>query len=355
MLSSRYISSTIPDELTDLYAQLELDIIIVYAVILGGFTDVSFSGTALILGNFRTKVQLLIDTASAKGDKILRQTFASAIEKSMANDERYYKKLSDLGVLKNYSSRSRAIPAVANEMFKAQSAQMNLINAGIQLDSYNRLNSAFAGLRNGALTREQAVSRAVSEFADDGIRVATFASGRKMELAAYIRMVTTTSVSNAVRETTFARMAEVGIDLMEVSAHSGARPLCEPYQGQVYSVSGKSTEYPTLSGTSYGQPAGLFGINCRHTFWAYSPDYPRPLADRPDKAENDRVYKESQAQRYNERQIRAWKRKAMAFDQVKGAERQAAKAYDKVKEWQARQRALINSSGLKRDYVREKA
>jgi hypothetical protein len=356
MLSARYISLIVPAVMVDLYSQLELDILELFATTLDKttYTSAWYETKARALQEFQREAQKLTDATQIKGDKVLRSTYLEAIEKSTLNDEQYYKKLASLGLIDNYKEQSRAIATIANEAFRAQKAQLNITNAGVVLDSYNRLNDAFARVSSGAFTREQAVKIAVSEFANDGIRVFTLAGGRQMEVAAYVRMVIETSVSRAVREATFSRMDELGIDLIEVSAHTGARPLCEPYQGQVFSRSGKSTEYPALASTSYGQPAGLFGINCRHTFWAYHPDFPRKLFDNPGKVENDRIYKASQDQRYKERQIRAWKRKADALEQIKGAEKEAANARAKVREWQARQRAQVKDSGLKRDYTRER-
>ena len=74
-----------------------------------------------------------------------------------------------------------------------------------------------------------------------------------------------------------------GLDLFQVSAHSGARELCYPYQGKIISWSGESgtftdmngntIEYIGINDTSYGEPAGLFGINCRHEAYPIDPEY----------------------------------------------------------------------------------
>ena len=58
-------------------------------------------------------------------------------------------------------------------------------------------------------------------------------------------------------------------DLVEVTAHIGARPEHEEWQGKVYSVSGKSEKYPPFSICGYGEADGICGINCRHSFYPY--------------------------------------------------------------------------------------
>jgi hypothetical protein len=69
-------------------------------------------------------------------------------------------------------------------------------------------------------------------------------------------------------------MREHGLDIIRISRHNNARPLCAPYQGGLFSISNRSGfiedifgerhEYFPLNSTTYGEPAGLFGINCGH-------------------------------------------------------------------------------------------
>lgn len=359
MLSSRYIGNTIPQELVDLYADLEMDIIKSYSKRLDklDYTSEWLKTKSKELSDFRQELNSMVSNTSKKADKILRKTYQEAATKGLSSDEEYYKKLNKLGVLKDYKSLkdSTAVWGLINEAYKAQKMQFNIMNANIVLDSYNKLNLAFARVASGAYTQETAVKMSVNEFADEGVRFFTSKNGRSFEVSSYVRMATQTSVSNAIRESTFARMAELGVNYIQISAHAGARPLCAPYQGNIYVWSGKDPlgKYPSLSDTSYGQPAGIFGINCRHTFGACVPEYPRDIKE-IGAIENNKVYKSEQAQRYNERQIRSWKRKADGFAEIKGLEAQATKAREKVQEWQARQRALIEESGLPRQYNRER-
>ena len=108
--------------------------------------------------------------------------------------------------------------------------------------------------------------------------------------------------------------------------------------------------YEPINSTSYGQPAGLFGINCGH--------YPIPIiagvtiphgADniQPEE-ENDKAYAESQEQRALERKIREAKRLVeMAGDTATPEDKQ------KVKDAQAQMREFIAKTGRTRRYDRE--
>lgn len=62
----------------------------------------------------------------------------------------------------------------------------------------------------------------------------------------------------------------MGCDLVEVTAHAGARPEHAEWQGKVYSRSGKSKKYPDLvEVTGYGTGPGLGGWNCRHSMFPF--------------------------------------------------------------------------------------
>lgn len=102
---------------------------------------------------------------------------------------------------------------------------------------------------------------------------------------------------------------ELGMDLVEVTAHAGARPSHAEWQGQVYSLTGNTRGYAKLSdATGYGTGEGLGGWNCRHSFFPWSPEmghtYTRKeLEDyeRPDAVEYDgrkmSLYEAEQMQR----------------------------------------------------------
>lgn len=129
-------------------------------------------------------------------------------------------------------------------------------------------------------------------------------------------------------------------------------PDCAPYQGRIYSRSGENKNYTAFSDTSYGQAAGLFGINCNHFKYPYIPGITKQTYFPYDKEENDRIYKESQKQRYHERQIRAAKREVgmmEAIGDVDGLEQAKAK----VRSRQASMREFIDETRRTRRYDRE--
>ena len=193
-----------------------------------------------------------------------------------------------------------------------------------RLDQAQRtLNEETGVVIMGTKSRQTAVRDAVKRMAAEGLTGFTDAAGRNWSAQAYVEMDIRTTSANAAREAVMQRNADYGNSLISVSSHPGARPKCYPYQGKVYSTDGTSgtttdlhgrvIAYTPLSGTSYGEPDGLFGINCHHMSSPFLPGLSL-IRDKPEgRAENERLYKASQEQRYMERKIRQVKTQADAL------------------------------------------
>ena len=204
----------------------------------------------------------------------------------------------------------------------------------------------------GIYTPEQAMDVATKDFLEKGINCIKYKNGNLVNIASYVEMVIRTSGKRANMMAEGARNQEWGITTIQITQHGSTCPLCSPWQGRVliddvYS-GGKASDgpYPLLS-TAMAE--GLFHPNCRHgsgTFFEGISSAPTPY----NQAEVEAKYELEQQQRYNERKIREWKRKA-AGSMDEGNRR---KAEAKVKEWQAKQRKLVaDNDWLRRNYHRE--
>lgn len=266
--------------------------------------------------------------------------------------------------------------------YLAQSAdKLNLVNTTVlqsSLDQYVRavqlteqdvaraertqalLNEATGNVLTGAETRNVALRRAILRIAEEGLTGFIDRAGRHWSPEAYVNMDIRTTVHNVAIESTRARMQDYNTQVFQVSSHAGARPLCYPYQGKLYAWDntageiplgdGSVVRYEPLNATSYGEPAGLFGINCGHFPIPVVPGVTIPHgADfiQPEE-ENKRAYAESQEQRRLERQIREAKR---VVEMAGGTATKEDK--DRVREYQRRLRAFIERTGRTRRYDRE--
>lgn len=238
--------------------------------------------------------------------------------------------------------------------------QNQLLNSAI---AQQTLNEAASAVTIGTETRRQALKKAIAQLADNGIYGFVDRAGRHWSPEAYMNMDIRTTVHNAAIQSIRARQEDYGSNIFQVSTHPGARPLCYPYQGKFYTWgaesgtftdgAGKKHTYKPIGSTSYGQAAGLFGINCGH--------YPMPQIPRvtipqdktlENKEENDRLYQESQEQRALERSIRDAKRKQAAYAAA-GLNTEADDMADAMRRQQAVMRAFVRRTGRARRYDRE--
>lgn len=204
------------------------------------------------------------------------------------------------------------------------------------------LNQSTFSVASGAEARTTALRRTINKLADEGITGYIDRGGHHWTPEAYINMDIRTTVHNAAVQGQRARAADYGVSTFQISSHSGARPLCAPYQGKFYSwdntsgtvhdLYGRSYHYDGINTTSYGQPAGIFGINCGHNPQTFVDGFNIPRYEpTTDPKANAEEYAEVQQQRYMERQIRADKEKAAAF-QAAGDEEAAKEAMARARE-----------------------
>lgn len=226
----------------------------------------------------------------------------------------------------------------------------NTVNIERQMKAAQEvLNIAAGKVIAGTESRQQALRQALSQIHKEGVTGFYDRTGRKWSPEAYVNMDIRTTVHNTAIEAVKTRQEDYGVDIFRVSRHSGARPLCYPYQGRYFSWNnksgtftdgeGKRHRYSPISSTSYGKPAGLFGINCGHHPITMIPGVSIPR-DRPeqDKEENDKVYAESQEQRRLEREIRYSKQKAAMMEAAgdkEGFEKEAVKIREKQADYNA--------------------
>lgn len=123
-------------------------------------------------------------------------------------------------------------------------------------------------MTSGNFTQDQALDLALGKYRH--LTINTARQGRWTIQNLYNRAVRSKMVqaTNTIAE----RIAEdLGTSVYWVSEHAGARPLCAPYQGQFwadvageYMIDGELQQVGSWDDTSFGEVAGLFGVNCRH-------------------------------------------------------------------------------------------
>lgn len=185
-----------------------------------------------------------------------------------------------------------------------------------QTEFYNAMNKAYLEVSTGVKSYSQSIIDTISELSKKSTTV-TYPSGYKTSLENAVRMNIVTSVNQACGKLQEMRADELGWDLMELTAHAGARPSHAEWQGQVVSRSGQAG-YLSLSDIGYGEVTGFKGVNCRHDWMPFFEGSTRTYTDNElEKLKNETVvynnkeiskYEVSQIQRDLERTIRADKK-----------------------------------------------
>lgn len=230
------------------------------------------------------------------------------------------------------------------------------------------LDSAEMQIQSGAISYNQAIKSTVKQLADAGVCViydkagnpiknmVGYESGHKDQLDVAVRRAVMTGINQINQKYREQSMDYLETDLVETSAHLGARNIDGPngwenhekWQGRVFRWEGKDSEnsrHAEEDGSlvddetaarygyedfekacGYGSVTGIGGANCRHSFWPFIEGVmERTYSDKQlesMKADNHKFkfegkeydgYTATQKQREIERTIRKLKREQAAF------------------------------------------
>lgn len=377
MLTPDYYESCV-DDILNLYAQLEDDIIsdVVRRMMKTGFVTESAKHQAEMLQNagllyddILAEISKYTDASSAQ----VKALFEDAGVRTVNFDNQIYRAvgLVPVDIRQSPAMRQTLEAGYRKTLGNMRNLTLTTANMG-QTTYYNACNQAYMKVISGAFSYQEAIKKAVQKTAQDGAFV-LYPSGHRDRVDVAVRRSVLTGVGQTCREIGLMNAEENDCDLMELSAHFGARPTHAEWQGQIVSLSGRKG-YLSLSDIGYGTGDGFGGWNCRHDWFPYFEGYSRRnYTDSYLKSLNEKnieyngekysQYEISQIQRKYEREIRSAKREKVAFDTaVKGTSDSELKAVMKsgsdyanqqIKEKQAQMRDFIQQTGNKRDYFRE--
>ena len=223
---------------------------------------------------------------------------------------------------------------------------------------------------SGAFSYQEAIMNALRALADTGATV-SYPTGHTDRMDVAVRRCVLTGVSQTAAAVSLRQAEDAGCYLMEITAHSGARPDHAKWQGQLVTITGKDAgkiidglRVFTLSEIGYGSGEGFKGWNCRHNWHAYYPGFSTPnytpeelkKLDEPCISYNGKLYTEyevSQMQRAQERRVRAWKRRCVtAQEGVQSATDEATRATTQA-EFDRSARYLKTNEAKLKDFCRQ--
>ena len=363
MLSPRYLDG-LSDEIIEIYSQLETDILQDMArrlARIGKVTDATKWQAQMLAeaGGLKKNIRRILAKYDKAIVKQIKDTFTDALETNARNDNRIFKAA---------TGRTVSAPNAQAMLSLIQKCHSDLVRltlttaATTQTEFVHQANRVYMNVQSGAFDYDTAMKSAANELARGGITAVQYENGRPVTrtIESAVRMNILTSINQTAANQTLNNCEELDCDLVETSAHIGARPEHEEWQGQIFSRSGNNKKYRPFSVCELGSVTGICGINCRHSFYPYFEGMAEHYTqDELDGMASEEVsyngqkmtrYEGEQKLRGIERNIRHYKRQALT-EEAAGVDN--TKARRKLGEWQAAARDFTKQTGIARDSARE--
>ena len=340
---------SIPEELAELYRSLEATLLEEICSRLnasGQLNEVTVQSIRALRSHGISQQE--IERAIRRTTNISEKKLTELLDDVVERNQRYYSDLIDIAdvtapqTLLSIEDTYAIYEQTRQTMRNITQSMAFLVDNGRTLLAPARayqwaLDNAVLQVQSGAISYNQAIRYAVKQLADSGIRVADYESGHRDQIDVAIRRAVMSGVNQLCLQYSQQSMDYLETDLVEVSAHIGARNTGvgpanhESWQGKCYRWSEKPRasrgRYPDfVETTGYGTGPGLGGWNCRHHFYPYVEGVMEPTYSKSDldamKGENRTFtfegkqydgYTSTQRQREMERTIRKLKREQTAF------------------------------------------
>ena len=326
--------------------------------------------TGLLYDNI---IQMVSDNMEVS-DKVVKDIFEEATIESFEFDDRIYLKagLNPIPVMQSPTMLNILTAGLIKTNGNINNLCMTTASSG--QDSFIRaLDETYMNVITGAFDYNTAIFSAVDKISKDGMYV-YYPSGYREKVDVAVRKNVVTGIGQTTGQMQIKRAEELGTDFMEITAHEGARPTHEVWQGKIVSLSGKKG-YLSLTDIGYGTPTGFKGINCRHDWFPFFEGIDeRTYTDKELKELNNqtvryngqdiKIYDARQMQRGLERSIRENKRQLAGLNGILTSNTdnkeliEEAKSKFSLKSVELKQKESIlkefsEQTGLKRDRARE--
>ncbi len=385
MLSPEYYEGC-ADQILSLYEQLENDVIsdIIRRMMKTGKVTESAKHQAEILQNaglFYDDILRIIARNTDATSQHVRTLFEDAGVEAVNFDNEIYRENGETPVDIRQSPAMRQTLEAGYRKTLGNMKNLTMTTAVTSQTAYvNACNQAYMQVASGAFSYPETIKTAIKKTAENGAMV-LYPSGHQERIDVAVRRAVLTGVGQTCKKIGEMNAEESECDIMEITAHSGARPDHARWQGQLVSLSGRNAgrviegkKVLSLRQIGYGKGDGFGGWNCRHDWFPFFEGYSKPVYSDDDLKRLDEKnieyngkkyskYEISQIQRHYEREIRAAKREQTAFriavQEAKDPELKQVMqgslnyANDIVKRKQAKMRDFINQTSHKRDYFRE--
>lgn len=357
MLPPRYLDG-LSDEIIEIYSQLETDILQDMArrlARIGKVTDATKWQAQMLAeaGGLKKNIGRILAKYDKAIVKQIKDTFTDALETNARNDNHIFKAATGRTVS---APNAQAMLSIIQKCHSDLSRLTLTTAATTETQFVQQANRVYMQTQSGAFDYDTAMKNAADELSKRGITTVHYENGRPVtrSIESAVRMNILTSINQTAANQTLSNAEELGVEKFEVTAHIGARPEHEAWQGKIY------TKQQLYTICELGSVTGLCGINCKHSFYPYFEGMEEHYTqDALDEMASEKVnfngqkmtrYEGEQKLRGIERNIRHYKREALT-QEAAGVDN--TKARRKLGEWQAAARDFTKQTGIARDSARE--
>lgn len=245
---------SLPEELAELYRSLEatlLEEICSRLNVSGQLNEVTVQSIRALRSHGISQQE--IERAIRRTTNISEKKLTELLDDVVERNQRYYSELIDMDDVTAPQTLlsiedTYAIYEKTRQTFRNITQSMAfLVDNGRTLLAPERayqyvLDSAVLEIQSGAISYNQAIRYAVKQLADSGIRVADYESGHRNQIDVAVRRAVMSGVNQLCQRYAEQSMDYLETNLVEVSAHIGARDVDGPngweahtkWQGRVF-------------------------------------------------------------------------------------------------------------------------
>lgn len=300
--------------------------------------------------------------AVEKDNEVIERAQKKGIIKEEGKKENYsaITTLAIIGILTDFNKVNNTIINSANHRYE-DIVHTIKFRVDIELKEKTLSNEK---ITNTSQAYKKILQEEVTKLNQKGLTSFVAKNGAEWSPEAYIKLKTNGERRKLANQIQEERMKEIGGNYWEISQHTGARPKCYEDQGQIYSIDGDTTPIRDAGGniikvkkwenTSFGEPDGILGCNCRHSRYIFIPNSSIYREHKTEKSENDKEFLEQQKQRYYEREIRNKKRDINELQRINANEDFIKQKENSLKEFSKNYNNYLKETNRQRNYNHER-
>ena len=235
------------------------------------------------LGQSKKAIKEAIRDTLKLSDKEVDSLYSDIIKKGYERDEKLYKAEGKEQIpFEDNNELQQLIGAVTDQTkgelksitqslgFAAKGADGKVKFSPVGEYYTNILDNAMLDIASGSFDYNTVLKRTVKEMTNSGLRTVDYESGWSNRVEVAARRAVMTGMSQLTAKANESNAEQLGTDTFEVTAHGGARPEHQEWQGKWYT----KDELESICGL--GEVTGLCGANCYHDYYPVIPGISEP-------------------------------------------------------------------------------